>query len=50
MLLNTTELKAIISKDFPDSSVTCDDLKKIKEPVLLLGGDKSPLDFPTQQA
>jgi non-heme chloroperoxidase len=42
MMMNTQELRAIaFSKDFKPT-VTCKDLEKIKAPVLLLGGDKSP--------
>ena len=45
MMANTPELKGVLfSKDvFPP--ITCDDLKKIKVPVLLLTGDRSPLFF-----
>lgn len=42
---NTLELKGIVlTKDF-SPPITCDDLKKIKTPVLLLAGDRSPLLF-----
>jgi len=45
MLANSAELRdAMFSKDV-DRPVTCDDLKKIKVPVLLLNGDKSPIFF-----
>lgn len=42
---NTLELRGIaLTKDF-SPPITCDDLKKIKIPVLLLEGDRSPLLF-----
>ena len=43
MMANTLELRGVLfSKNwFPP--VTCDDLRKIKTPVLLLQGDRSPL-------
>ena len=46
MMANTVQLKG--SMLYPKTGfprVTCDDLKKIKTPVLLLQGDKSPLFF-----
>jgi len=45
MMDNTLELRgSVFTKDlFP--AITCDDLKKIKPPVLLLKGDRSPLFF-----
>jgi pimeloyl-ACP methyl ester carboxylesterase len=43
MMNNTLELRGyVLSKDF-SPSITCDHLKKIKKPVLLLKGDRSPL-------
>lgn len=45
ILNNTLELRGIVlTKDF-SPPITCDDLKKIKIPVLLLEGDRSPLLF-----
>jgi pimeloyl-ACP methyl ester carboxylesterase len=42
---NTLELRGyVLTKDF-SPSITCDQLKKIKKPVLLLKGDRSPLFF-----
>ena len=42
---NTLELRGhVLTKDF-SPSITCDHLKKIKQPVLLLKGDRSPLFF-----
>ena len=43
MMANVTELRGILSTQNPYPQITCDDLKKIKVPVLLLQGDKSPL-------
>jgi pimeloyl-ACP methyl ester carboxylesterase len=43
MMANTLELKGILSTPNWFPQVTCDDLKKIKIPVLLVQGDKSPL-------
>ena len=46
MIANTADIRGSLmySKDtFPP--LTCDDLKKIKAPILLLNGDKSPLFF-----
>ncbi len=45
MMANTRELGGIIFGKNIFSPVTCDDLKKIKVPVLLLKGDRSPLIF-----
>lgn len=51
MMANTLELRGLmglIQKTFSeqaDRPVTCEDIKKIKVPVLLLNGDKSPLIF-----
>lgn len=43
MMNNTLELRGIVlTKNF-SPAITCDDLKKIKTPVLLLNGDRSPL-------
>ena len=46
MMVNTPELRGIVFSKNIFPPVTCDDLKKIKVPVLLLKGDKSPLVFP----
>jgi pimeloyl-ACP methyl ester carboxylesterase len=43
MMSNITELKGILSIQNAFPPVTCDDLKKIQTPILLLGGDRSPL-------
>ena len=45
MMANTPELKVILFTKNVFPPVTCDDLKKIKAPVLLLTGDRSPLFF-----
>jgi pimeloyl-ACP methyl ester carboxylesterase len=45
MMTNITELKGITASQNIFTPVTCDDLKKIKAPVLLLKGDKSPVIF-----
>ena len=45
MMANTTELKGFLFTKNVFPPVTCDDLKKIKVPVLLLQGDRSPLFF-----
>jgi pimeloyl-ACP methyl ester carboxylesterase len=45
MMTNTTELKGFLFTKNVFPPVACDDLKKIKVPVLLLTGDKSPLFF-----
>src|SRR4030095_1824401 len=45
MMANTPELGGITFGKNIFSPVACDDLKKIKVPVLLLNGDKSPLIF-----
>ena len=45
MVTNTPELKVILFTKNVFPPVTCDDLKKIKAPVLLLTGDRSPLFF-----
>ncbi len=43
MMNNTLELRGyVLTKNFTPL-ITCDDLKKIKTPVLLLNGDRSPL-------
>jgi pimeloyl-ACP methyl ester carboxylesterase len=42
MMMNTQEAKANITVENIMPPVTCDDLKKINCPVLLLGGGKSP--------
>lgn len=42
MMANTSELKGITSSKNIFTPVSCDDLKKIKVPVLLLKGDRSP--------
>jgi pimeloyl-ACP methyl ester carboxylesterase len=45
MMINTLELRGyVLSQDF-STSITCDHLKKIKKPVLLMQGDRSPLFF-----
>ena len=41
MMANITEFKGVSSTQNPFPLVTCDDLRKIKTPVLLLGGDKA---------
>lgn len=43
MMANITEIKGVLSTPDWFPLVTCDDLKKIKTPVLLLQGEKSPL-------
>ena len=45
MMANTTELRGIMFGKNIFPPVTCDDLKKIKVPVLLVKGDRSPLVF-----
>jgi len=45
MMTNITELKGITASQNIFTPVTCDELKKIKAPVLLLKGDKSPVIF-----
>lgn len=45
MMSNTPELKGIVFSKNIFPQVTCDDIKKVKAPVLLLKGDKSPLVF-----
>jgi pimeloyl-ACP methyl ester carboxylesterase len=45
MMANTPELKGVLFSKNVFPSLTCDDLKKIKVPVLLLTGDRSPLFF-----
>ena len=45
MMANTSELKGILLAKNVFPPLTCDDLKKIKVPVLLLTGDRSPLFF-----
>lgn len=45
MMTNITELKGITASQNIFTPVTCDDLKKIKAPVLLLKGDRSPVIF-----
>lgn len=45
MMANTPELKGILFSTNSFPPLTCDDLKKIKVPVLLLTGDRSPLFF-----
>jgi pimeloyl-ACP methyl ester carboxylesterase len=45
MMANTVELGGITFGKNIFSPVACDDLKKIKVPVLLLNGDNSPLIF-----
>jgi len=46
MMMNTQEARANITIQNIMPPITCDDLKKINCPVLLLGGDKSPLFLP----
>lgn len=43
MMANITGIKGVLSIQNAFPPVTCDDLRKIKTPVLLVGGDKSPL-------
>jgi pimeloyl-ACP methyl ester carboxylesterase len=45
MMANTTELGGIVFGKNIFSPIACDDLKKIKVPVLLLNGERSPLIF-----
>ncbi len=45
MMVNTPELRGVVSSKNIFPPVSCDDLKKIKVPVLLLKGDKSPIVF-----
>jgi pimeloyl-ACP methyl ester carboxylesterase len=45
MMANTPELKGVLFSKNVFPPITCDDLKKIKVPVLLLTGDRSPLFF-----
>jgi len=45
MMVNTPELRGIVFSKNIFPQLNCDDLKKIKVPVLLLNGDKSPLVF-----
>jgi pimeloyl-ACP methyl ester carboxylesterase len=45
MMANLAELKGILARQDIFTPVTCDDIKKINVPVLLLKGDKSPLVF-----
>ncbi len=45
MMTNTPELRGVVSSENIFPQVTCDDIKKIKVPVSLLTGDKSPLVF-----
>jgi pimeloyl-ACP methyl ester carboxylesterase len=42
MIVNSAELRAITLTKDPYPDVTCDQLQKIKVPVLLVGGDRSP--------
>ncbi|WP_121355075.1 alpha/beta fold hydrolase [Flavisolibacter nicotianae] len=46
MMMNTQEARANVTLQNIMPPVTCNDLKKINCPVLLLGGDKSPSFFP----
>lgn len=45
MMVNMPELKGILFSKNAYPPLTCDDLKKIKVPVLLVTGDRSPLFF-----
>ena len=45
MMANVSELKGIMASQNIFTPVTCDELKKITAPVLLLKGDKSPVIF-----
>ena len=45
MMVNTPEIKGVLARQDIFTPVTCDDIKKIKAPVLLLKGDKSPVVF-----
>jgi pimeloyl-ACP methyl ester carboxylesterase len=45
IMANTPELRGIVFSKNIFPQVTCDDIKKIKVPVLLLNGAKSPLVF-----
>jgi pimeloyl-ACP methyl ester carboxylesterase len=42
MMVNSPELRAIVLTKDPYPDVACDQLQKIKVPVLLVGGDRSP--------
>lgn len=46
MMMNTHEAKANITLQNIMPPISCDDLKKINRPVLLLGGSKSPAFLP----
>jgi pimeloyl-ACP methyl ester carboxylesterase len=45
MMANTSELRGVTFGKNIFTPVTCDDLKKIKAPVVFVNGDKSPLIF-----
>jgi len=47
MMANTPELRVMLfgKNSSPPVTLTCDDLKKINVPVLLLKGDRSPIVF-----
>ena len=45
MMDNTLELRGFGFTKNPFPPITCDDLRKIKTPVLLLQGDRSPILF-----
>ena len=45
MLSNVPETRAIAITKSPFPKVTCDELKKVKTPILIVGGDKSPKFF-----
>lgn len=45
MLANYREVKGVLSGKDNFPLITCDDLKKVKAPVLLVKGEKSPLVF-----
>ena len=45
MMANTLELRGVVSTKNRFPPITCDDIRKIKTPVLLLKGDRSPVLF-----
>ena len=45
MMANLAEIKGILARQDIFTPVTCDEIKKINAPVLLLKGDKSPVVF-----
>ena len=49
MMVNTSELKGVLARQDIFTPVTCEEIKKITAPVLLLKGDKSPVVFSLTQ-